>query len=575
MKTTFKFDSFFGYSETNNKYFHTIFHPHINIIQGPNTSGKSTFFQLLLFTFGINDNNEQLSDILKEDAFFRLDCTISHDQKSEKITFIRDGDTLVIKPDSKPLLRFHGISANHSAEHIKLKAILHEIFGFDLYLESKGEYKAAPIEAIFLPYYVAQSVGWVYLRKSFSALDYYRNLKEDYLDYYLGITSHGDRVAKQTLESEKMSIIQKITFLRSLENNDIDIQITKLTDESFLEESKNYISNYVERQSSLAMNEKNYISHCNTLSQLSARKSVLAKVRRNSEKQSPALDTCPTCSQRLPASLEDVYSHQQAVNDTIIEQVKVKENLKEIQGKINSLKKIISTAKDRLSFEYEILKKVSAQNINFETWIQHKATARLTTEIKTKTIALTERLTVINSALAGYNTDESIIAERANKENQFRRIFVKYLDELNVLIPTDKRYLDLYKISAFPTQGVELHKTVMAYHLAINKIFESNKTTHRLPLILDAIFKEDIDPINKNNIVQFLSKNRPKDTQLFISMAQLNNLNTPSSTGQDFSNANSKKIMIGDDATKRSLFKKYTGELKNHLDETFSLLNFT
>ncbi|PYD05344.1 hypothetical protein DND90_16690 [Pseudomonas syringae pv. maculicola] len=161
----------------------------------------------------------------------------------------------------------------------------------------------------------------------------------------LGITSHGDRVAKQTLESEKMSIIQKITFLRSLENNDIDIQITKLTDESFLEESKNYISNYVERQSSLAMNEKNYISHCNTLSQLSARKSVLAKVRRNSEKQSPALDTCPTCSQRLPASLEDVYSHQQAVNDTIIEQVKVKENLKEIQGKINSLKKLFQRQK--------------------------------------------------------------------------------------------------------------------------------------------------------------------------------------------------------------------------------------
>lgn len=573
MKTTVQFNSFFGYSETTNKYFYTSFHPFVNIVQGPNTSGKSTFFQLMLFVFGINDNNEQLSEVLKEDAFFRLDCTMRRGDTLDNLTFIRDSGTLVIKFGFKPILRFNGINANQSAEHIKLKHTLHELFGFDLHLESKGEYKAAPIEALFLPYYIAQSVGWVYLRKSFSALDFYRNLKEDYLDYYLGIASHGDRLEKQNLEAEKQVIAQQIAFLTSLDNHDVNIQVTKLTDESFLEESKEYLEVFADRQSSLVSDERKYISHCNTFSHLFARKSILAKVKRNIAKQSPALDNCPACSQKLPASLEDIYSHEQAVNDTEAEQAKIKKELINIQGEMNSLNKAINTSRDHLAFNYEVLNKVSVQEVNFETWIQHKATVKLVAEIKSKSVVLTNRLSEINKRLAGYKTSENIILERKNKEDQFRSIFLIYLKELNIVAPTDKRYLDLYKISAFPTQGVELHKTVMAYHLATNKLFGLNNKAHRLPLMLDAIFKEDIDSVNKNDIIRFLSKNRPQDTQLFISMAQLTDSNNPVNNSHDFSSQESKTITIGDGTRKRSLFKVYQGEMDGYLEESFNLLS--
>ncbi len=174
MRTKLRFDKFFIYSET--KCFRADFGDRINVITGKNTSGKSTLLQSLLYTIGINDVRHNLYEILKEGVIFRLDCTLTVNDDERRVVFIRDNSILVIKDGSKTL-RFNGIDSDSSVEHIKLKDYLRKLLGFDLILESKGELKDAPIETMFLPYYISQSVGWVYLRKSFSNLDYYKNFK--------------------------------------------------------------------------------------------------------------------------------------------------------------------------------------------------------------------------------------------------------------------------------------------------------------------------------------------------------------------------------------------------------------
>jgi hypothetical protein len=57
-------------------------------------------------------------------------------------------------------------------QHVKGKAPLSDLFGFTLHLEYDNEYKPASLEAMFLPYYIAQDVGWVYRHKSFRGLDF-------------------------------------------------------------------------------------------------------------------------------------------------------------------------------------------------------------------------------------------------------------------------------------------------------------------------------------------------------------------------------------------------------------------
>jgi AAA15 family ATPase/GTPase len=96
MKTKLTINKLFAYSERNNKYFYTEFDDSVNIIYGKNTSGKSTIFQAIMYTLGINDNNQYLREILEEDIFFRIDCRITKSKIDENIIFIRDDETIFI-----------------------------------------------------------------------------------------------------------------------------------------------------------------------------------------------------------------------------------------------------------------------------------------------------------------------------------------------------------------------------------------------------------------------------------------------------------------------------------------------
>ncbi|WP_339137347.1 MAG: hypothetical protein WGN25_04915 [Candidatus Electrothrix sp. GW3-4] len=110
-------------------------------------------------------------------------------------------------------------------------------------------------------------------------------------------------------------------------------------------------------------------------------------------------------------------------------------------------------------------------------------------------------------------TEQDTITARLKKEMAFKKIFSDYTSQLNLKPLTEPRYLDLYSIHSFPRQGVELHKTVMAYHFALNAMIAKSKTAHRLPFLLDAILKEDIDETNLEIVLTFVGKNLPSDTQ--------------------------------------------------------------
>jgi hypothetical protein len=60
----------------------------------------------------------------------------------------------------------------------------------------------------------------------------------------------------------------------------------------------------------------------------------------------------------------------------------------------------------------------------------------------------------------------------------------------------------------------------MAYHFALNAMIAKSKTAHRLPFLLDAILKEDIDETSLETILTFVGKNLPDDTQTFISISE-------------------------------------------------------
>jgi hypothetical protein len=286
MKSIIEYKKFLAYSENLNKGFFTSFSPGVNIIHGKNTSGKSTLLQAIHYTFGINDEKHKLSEVLDEKVIFRLDFILKKNT-DEYITIIRDDEFIYIKRENLPLIKFTGISGNKAEEHIKLKKYLGNLINFDLKLESSNEYKLASIEAMFLPYYVAQDYGWVLALKSFRGLDFFRNFKNDYYDYYLGITNEYDRLEKQRLELEKNELENKINFLSESEKNNDELNLSKLIDETFISKVSNYINTYKINKEKQILNEKEYLLACNKYSFLGERLKILKKVKSSVKKQIP------------------------------------------------------------------------------------------------------------------------------------------------------------------------------------------------------------------------------------------------------------------------------------------------
>ena len=275
MKSNLIIKKLFVYSEKNKKFFYTEFSDGVNIIYGKNTAGKSTVFQSIYYALGINDNNQYLKEILSEEVIVRLDFILFKRNNVLNMTFIRDDDTLLILENNKVKKVFTGINSNSSREHIKLKEYMHELFDFTLKLEKKREYTSAPIETIFLPYYISQSVGWVYLMKSFSNLEFYRNFRNDYLDYYLGVENYNDRLLKLELENKLDGVKRKLDFLEDFKKNNDKLQITKLSDECFVNKTKEYLDYYVKIQNELQKAQASYISKCNELSYYRNRQALL------------------------------------------------------------------------------------------------------------------------------------------------------------------------------------------------------------------------------------------------------------------------------------------------------------
>lgn len=571
MKSQVIYKNLFIYCEQHKTSFYTDFSDGINIIHGKNTSGKSTIIQAINYTFGINDEKHKLSEILTEKVIFRLDFILKKGIE-EHVTIVRDDDFIFIKRENHPLEKFSGISGNSSKEHIKLKHFLSEMFDFNLYLETAGEYKLASIEAMFLPYYVAQDYGWVLALKSFRGLDFFRNFKYDYFDYYLGITNEFDRLEKQKLEKEKKDLENSIKFLTNVGQQKDELNLSKLKDESFISKSIEYLDSYKKNKEELIQAEKKHLLKCNELTFYEERLKILNKINKSLKSEKPLKNDCPTCKQDLPSSLENIYEYSQDVNNTFAEIQKVKDKLKELQSSINSLEESLSTQKDKVSKDYSVLIQYKIEDLSFGTWLDNKTNVKLSenvlNQIGETTIILNKKI----EELRKFKTDDEIKKERNTRDFQFKKYFIEFLDELKVKKFEDDKYTLLYWMGIFPKQGVELLKTMLAYYFAFNKVIEETEYIHRFPFLLDAIFKEDIDEDNRKMILEFIYRNKPKNEQIIFSFAE--SIKNPKSANE-YNNElmkNEAKLILTDLITERSILKPINVKQEEYLIETLNLI---
>ena len=466
MKTYLTVNKLFIHSEVNNKSFCAEFGKRLNVVYGANSSGKSTLIQLILFTFGINDNKTKLVKILSEDIFTRLDITIKKGNENIDYSFVRKDETLYIKDSiSTKVSIFKGISGNNSVEHYKLKEFFNELFDFDLLLETKSGISKAPIETMFLPYYVSQDVGWVYLRKSFSNLEFYKNFKEDFLDYYLGVTKFEDKEERKRLENQLKELNEKNNFYIQFEKKNSEIENSKIVNASFKGKGNEFINDITERKSDLLKLENQYVKKSNLQAYNTQRLSVISKVSRNHTHQFPGKDNCPICQQILPSNTSEIYEFYHEENDTIKIKEKIRDKNKKLQSELHSLNKKIEKLRESLANDYHKHIIYSNNNITLDDWIKAQADVKLESSINENIGNLTIEIAKVKEKLKEFKDDDDIESERLKKNKKFKQYYNINNIKLDVPKLKDNRFNYIYELSSFPFQGVELHLAVLSSHL--------------------------------------------------------------------------------------------------------------
>ncbi len=575
MKKTILYKNFFAFSSKKKKAFFTHFDSKFNIIHGKNTSGKSTLIESILYTFGINDERRKLDEVLKEEVTFRLEFIIYNKNGGfDEFIVIRDDGIIFVKFNGE-IKKFIGIDGNNSVEHKKLKEFWSEVFGFNLFLEMDGGYKKAPIEALFLPFYVAQDVGWVYRHKSFRGLDFIKNFKNDFFDYYLGIFNEVNRTKKMELEQKVRNLKNHVDFLSSIENNDVDAILYKTIDESNISYAKEYLEYYKDKLGELVKVEYDYLLKNNNLLLLENRKSVLNRIKRKLREQNPEDGFCPTCKQHLPNKIEDFYRHYQDENDTEAQLKEVKEiisKMKDTQGSINTLSKKMDDLQNDIFKYYGIWKKRESFDLNFDRWLNVKVGARLSNNIENKLKDTENELHESESELKKIDNTNLLGKQRSIKDHEFSCYFRDNLLKLNVKPFDDERYTMIYKIPAFPRQGVELLKTLLAYNFAFCKIIQKTSYVNDFPLLLDAIFKEDIDEDNRGQILSFIYQNT--QSQIIFSMADsVNNKISANYYNEHFFELKAKMICIGGNTYERAFLHEDLNSHLNLMSDTLGIIH--
>lgn len=576
MGISVEYNKFFAYSSKENKYFDTSFSKGINIVHGKNTSGKSTFIQALNYTFGINDEKRKLADLLTESVIFRLDLTI-HNPTPISISIVRDDEIVSIKVGKQQPVKFIGIGGNNSREHVKLKVFLSELFGFTLHLEYENEYKPASLEAMFLPYYIAQDVGWVYRHKSFRGLDFVKNFKNDFFDYFLGITNNYDRLEKTHLDKEKKDLEAESRLLNKIEQSNKKYKLAKMKDEVFTAKTNEYIEPYKENKSELIKLEKEYITICNKITLLEESRKVLLRVKRNLNTNILADMTCPKCSHELSHSVEDTYNYFQDKNDTEKQIKEIKSNiddLKKSQGKLNSVINEIEVKKKVVEQDYYELLDYSVDNVTLDSWLKNKVNVEISGELISKLGEIASRIHSIEEKLSKFKTDEVVKKERKNASYAFKSKFEKYISELKVKPFEDDRFYLLYDIPAFPRQGVELLKTLLAYNFTFVETIKKTEYVHIFPFVLDAIFEGDFEDESKDEILEFIKNRISPDQQFIVSIADSkSNVNSATLYKKKYFGDDAKMICIGENSKKRSFLTEYNGKEDEYINETLDILS--
>lgn len=514
---SFQFESISLLSHRDKKARKVSFHPHRNLIQGENHTGKSSLVKHLFVTLGA----KPLGTLEQWDP-----------QTVTAVRFKVDGKsfTAVHHSGSRSLHDSSGKLLLATDSHAAWAQAFSELVGFKLVLTSKKTGRGVPADptCFFLPFYIDQDGSWREKWDTFPATMQYVAPVRSILEYFSGIKpaeyyelkSEHSAVSKEAdALTNEMKLLERA---RSRLSQTLPIGTVNLSEEGFVEEIKRLTTEANELNALQETLRAKYVREGEVVASIHRQIEVaFASLREYAGDQKYLANLanaqeiiCPTCG----AEHEQSFLHYlgYAEDARILEELArtLQRDLVEAKRHVDSTSRELQSLQSNYARINEILERKRGELRFREVVESHGAQAAHQ--------AFDAERKQISTELGEWNTKLSEIAARldalADKKRTkrivtaFREAYSLARKALNVPDPAGNPNL----VSRPNRSGSGGPRLLLAYYAALWKVCHDEQVGMSIPVVIDSPNQQDQDDLNLHVVLGFIAESLPASMQLIV-----------------------------------------------------------
>lgn len=506
------------------------FDPDVTLIQGANDTGKSSVIKTLFWTFGAEPpkihRNWKAADI------------------ASLVEFKIDEDKYFIYRHRRSFSLFSGgghLLGSYESVTNELGPALAKLFGFNLKITNReGVQETPPPAYMLLPFYIDQDKGWSGTWCSFNRLGQYANWKQTLTSYFLGLRPdqwYALNAKIKLLDEEKNEPLRQLKSIESIEFKTIQ-ELSSVDFNIDLSEFKKDVDKLVLKCNELEKNQAQYkqkIAEARTEEvRLKAQIEIVIHTREELDSDYAYAQSslgssvdCPTCGAEYENSFSERFAIAQDAETCTDLLSSLREDLAQVKKHIASIEDELKKDFLRQSEIEEILSRKRGK-LKVKDLIDIEGKKSLLEHLKTEAKE-------IKAYLGELERHQAEVKESADKfdDPERRKAIVETYGER---FEGNARKLQVTGLSehvfknvnaSIDESGSDLPRAVLAYYFAVVSLIVEGKDGVNFPLVIDAPNQQEQDKGNLYNILDFIVKNRPKNSQLVVGLVDDANVYFP------------------------------------------------
>jgi len=528
---TFQFESISLLSHRDKKARKVSFHPHRNLIQGENHTGKSSLVKHLFVTLGA----KPLGTLEQWDP-----------QTISAVRFKLDGEsfTVIHRSGTRSLHDSFGKLLKATDSHVVWAKTFSTLVGFKLMLTSKktGQGVLADPACFFLPFFIDQDGSWREKWDTFPATNQYAAPVRSILEYFSGIKPaqyyelKSEHSAMSKEADARVSEMKLLERARGRLSQTLPMGTVQLSEAGFEEEIRlltveaNELNGIQETLRAKHVREGEVVASINhqiqtafaSLREYAGDQKYLASMGNAHE------IVCPTCGAEHEQSFlhylgyaEDARILEELTRTLQKDLIIAKRQLEATNAELKSLRSnyakindILERKRGELHFQ-EVVESQGAQAAHKAFDAEREQISGELVEWNAKLLEIEVRL----GTLADKKRAKRIVAA-------FREAYVLARKSLNVPDPSGNPSLT----SRPNRSGSGGPRLLLAYYAALWKICHGEQTGMSIPVVIDSPNQQDQDDLNLHVVLGFIAESLPDSMQLIVCVTKHSDANLDKTT---------------------------------------------